>query len=205
MSLLIRSTLILSLCFSSALFAFEGDSPFFSINGAFGVGNYAKATKQEDQAIGRLSLSSLLKKGNLAFGIEGGLQTGNTIRFDFPEEDIFVLGGVPIEVQIKPLLDILLITRIDIPNKPLFGMLKGGIAYRQMQADRQSVNNVTDVAAEIQAVVGLMISKNASINLSYQYIFGTDPTLKVDPSTESGILSHIPEQQALMLGFSYNF
>ena len=127
------------------------------------------------------------------------------MRLNFPKDDIFILGGVPIQAQVKPLIDVLFTFQMNLMEDTWFGFLKGGAAYRQMQIDRESVNDLSGFAPEMQAGLGYRLNEQASINLTYQYIWGKDADFKVDALEETGFLCNIPAQQALMLGFSYNF
>ena len=79
MSLLLRCILPLALCLPATTFACDFcDNPIsFTLDGAFGAANYANTFNHDGQtAVGRLSLGLMLKQENLAFGIDGGLQTG---------------------------------------------------------------------------------------------------------------------------------
>ena len=43
------------------------------------------------------------------------------------------------------------------------------------------------------------------LNLGYQAIWGKQSQLEINTQTETGILHNIPLQQAVLLGFSYQF
>jgi hypothetical protein len=82
------------------------------------------------------------------------------MRLDVTQDILDELGGLPIQSTIKPLLDLLVsIKRIPSNNGPLFSVLKGGIAYRRWQFEnRDSINDVAELAAEVQAGLGYTIS-----------------------------------------------
>lgn len=178
------------------------------VQSSLGMAYYSNATNLEGRtAIGRLSLGrSLFHMPYGQLGIEVGVQSGNTMHLDFSKESIDVLGGVPIEAQMKPMLDILLgFNTKSLGNSPFSAWLKGGMAYRTLQVDRESVNGVSDYSPEIQVGVGYTINERASINLGYQIIWGKQPLLRIDKGSETGVLSSMPTQSAVMIGFSYKF
>ncbi|MBA2651647.1 MAG: hypothetical protein H0U73_05200 [Tatlockia sp.] len=180
----------------------------WAVHGAFGMASFPGVPNQEGQtAVGRLSLGHALLTNALGqAGFEAGIQSGNTLHLLLPEESIEVLGGVPLKAEIKPLLDGLIgLKTRPFPGLPLITWLKGGVAYRQLQVDQLEVNHLKGFSPEIQIGLGYQINENASINLGYQKIWGKNPELIVDPETRTGILRNLPEQQALMLGVSFNF
>lgn len=201
--------LIFTLSFSTAGLACGGyscNNPSLNLNAAFGYANFANAMNQDGKAAaGRLSLGGTIFREKYGLGIEGGIQTGNIMHLKFSKEELFALGGVPLEVQIKPLLDLLLSLQVKINDDSLFGIIKGGMAYRQMQVDEQAVNDLSSFSPEIQAGIGYQIGEQLFVNLIYQHVFGKAPTLTVDSLNETGILANIPAQQAIMLGVSWHF
>jgi hypothetical protein len=63
-------------------------------------------------------------------------------------------------IIVKPTLDILLTARMQFtPDcRPVFGFLKGGMAYRVAQLDRREVNDLTKYSPEVQAGIGYQCS-----------------------------------------------
>jgi hypothetical protein len=178
------------------------------VNAALGMTYYSSAMSHDGQvAMGRFSLGRSLF--HLPFGqidIEAGIQSGNTLLLDFPKEEINILGGVPIEIQVKPILDALIgFGTKPMGNAPINAWFKGGIAYRTLQADRESVNDINQFSPEIQVGVGYAINKCTSLNLGYQTILGKQPKLEINTQNETGSLHNIPLQQAVLLSVSYHF
>lgn len=139
-------------------------------------------------------------------GLELGIQSGNTMRLNFSKESVEALGGVPIEVQVKPILDLLVDFQTKpINNTPLNLWIKGGTAYRTAQLDRESVNDSSRFSPELQVGMGYFINERTSLNLGYQAIWGKKPQLVINPQTETGVFRYIPMQQAVFLGLSYHF
>lgn len=152
--------------------------------------------------------------GRLAFhympirylGLELGIQSGNTMRFIANKETIDILGGVGIEGQIKPIIDVLLTAQSPTlsPSFPLYASAKAGMAYRQLQMDRESLNDISQTKPEFQVGLGYRLNPHLDISVMYQYMVGANPKIHADPLTESGLVSHIPAQQAVFLGLTYN-
>lgn len=178
------------------------------IDGALGMAFYSAAVDKEPQvATGRLSVGRILATQTYwQAAIELGLQSGNTLALRFPKEAIDALGGVEIEATIKPMLDGLVSIRSEtLIEFPLFSWVKAGVSYREMTVDKAAVNTSKGFSPEVMAGLGFQINEQAVMRLGYQYIHGQNPTLSVDEVNESATLRHLPAQQALLLGFSYQF
>jgi hypothetical protein len=140
------------------------------------------------------------------FGLELGVQSGNTMHLDVSEATLDELGGLPIQSTMKPMVDLLATAKITPTNSPFFALLKGGIAYRHWQFDgRNSVNNLSKFSGEVQAGAGYSIGSLASLSLLYQGVFGGNPNFTVSEVCPSGRVSRIPTQQGVLLSFSFNF
>lgn len=206
-----RITLIVTflLGMSSILHAHDESSlSRWGVGGALGMSYTSNTLNKSNQtALGRLSLgATLLSLSTWQTGIEIGVQSGTTFRLSLPKESIDSLGGVPIEVTMKPFLDVLAGLNLKpSSNVPMNLWLKGGAAFRMMQVDREEVNDLSQISPELQVGLGYEISRQATINLGYQVIWGQKPKLEVNLQNETAILQHIPMQQAVMLGFSYKF
>lgn len=183
----------------------EEDVSHWYLNGAFGYASYANHNGHT--SLGRLGLGYLLPgAGYFQFGLEGGIQNGHTMRPHFPIASIGALGGVPVELQLKPMLDLLAVVKtIPLDSIPLFAYLKGGVLYQQLHIDRETVSTVRRFTPEVIAGLGYKLNDQASINLSYQYFWGRAPQLAVYEWTQTAILRNIPSRQAVMIGFSFNF
>ena len=139
------------------------------------------------------------------FGAEIGVQNGNTARLNIPQETMDSLGGLLPQVTIKPMLDLLATASWQpVERVPVFGIIKPGISYRRLQVnDRITFNDLSSVAFELQAGIGMHISDRASISLNYQGIFDGNTTYTVDTTTYTGQISNIPAQNGLLLSLSY--
>ena len=157
---------------------------------------------QGNTALGRLSFDYMPIKH---LGIELGVQSGNTMRFAAGQETVDTLGGVGIEGHIKPMIDVLVTIKSPNINSsiPLYASVKAGVAYRQLQMDRESINDLSQVRPEFQAAVGYRVNPRLDINLTYQYVSGGNPNICANQFTEQGQISNIPIQRAVLLGLTY--
>jgi hypothetical protein len=186
---------------------FETD-PSWALGINLGGTYYANGYGHDGQsAIGRLSIEKLLLTSEtLNFGIELGIQNGNTMRLDIPQETLDVLGGEPVSIIVKPTIDLLLTARSQLtPDCPVFVFAKGGMAYRVAQLDRREVNDLTKYSPEVQAGMGYQMNDYLSLNLSYQSIFGGNPRFALNETNELANISNIPNQQSVMIGLSLYF
>ncbi|KTD32207.1 hypothetical protein Lnau_3118 [Legionella nautarum] len=186
----------------------EEDVSHWYLNGAFGYASYANHNGHT--SLGRLGLGYLLPGvGYFQVGLEGGIQNGHTMRPYFPVASINALGGVPVELQLKPMLDLLAVVKtVPLDAIPVFGYLKAGALYQQLHIDRETVTPVKrfrGVTPELIVGLGYKLNDQASINISYQYFWGRAPQLVVNELTQTATLRNIPSRQAIMLGFSFNF
>ena len=157
-------------------------------------------------ALGRFALARDLGTfKTVRLGVEVGVQNGNTARLNIPQSTIDYLGGVLPQVTIKPMLDFLATASWQpVESNPLFGLIKPGIAYRRLQVnDRVTFNDISEVAFELQAGLGMRISDRASLSLSYQGIFDNYTTYTINTTAFTGHISNIPMQNGLLLSLSY--
>lgn len=157
-------------------------------------------------AIGRFAIGrELLNTRYSNFGLELGLQSGNTMRLDVSEAILDELGGMPIQTTMKPMLDILATVKIAPIDSLLFAQIKGGGVYRYWQFDgRNSVKDISKINGEIQAGFGYSIGRLTAISLLYQGIYGSDPNFTLSATCPSGRVSALPTQQGVLLSFSFN-
>lgn len=182
------------------------DQPW-SITASFGSGKYAHIySKDGKTALGRLALGNeLVLTGDYAVGLELGFQNGNHMRLNIPKETLAVLEWLPVRTSLGPMLDLLITAKSDpLGGSAFFAQLKGGVAYRYWQIKNQPVNDLSQLAGEIQAGFGYPITALANLSLLYQGVFGGDPNLTINTVTKSGHVSNIPALHALLLGFSVN-
>jgi len=182
------------------------DNHPWSVTASLGYTDYQQAYQSDGQtALGRLAIDrALFIKKHTALGLELGVQNGNSMRLDAPQATLDVLGGLPIQSTVKPLLDLLATAKTEALGKSLvFAQVKGGIAYRRWQfEDRTSVSNLSNIAGELQAGFGIPLSQTTNLSLLYQGIYGGNPNFTVNATNGTGHVSTIPIQQGALLSLS---
>lgn len=183
------------------------DQPW-SITASAGSGNYQLPSKEKNTALGRLALANeMFLAGDIALGLELGLQTGNRMELELTKKTLNALKKwMPIQTTLAPTLDLLITTKSDpLGNSSFFAQLKGGVAYRHWRDDRIPLNEISQLAGEIQAGFGYPITALASLSLLYQGIFsGNGPNFHLDPYSQKEQLSNIPTLHAILVGLSVN-
>ena len=178
----------------------------WSVTASLGYTNYQAMYLNTGQTmLGRLAIGKeFFTKEAFGFGMELGVQNGNSMQLGASDEALNVLGGLPIQSTVKPVFDVLAtLSTAPIGRSILFGQLKGGVAYRSWQfEDRHSINNLSRLAGEVQAGLGFQLSERTKLSLLYQGIFGGNPKFSVNPITETGHVNSIPIQQGLLLSLS---
>lgn len=157
-------------------------------------------------AIGRFAIArDVTRFQSMQLGLELGVQSGNTMRLNIPQSTLTQLGGMPIQANIKPMLDLLATARTEpLMNTPVFGVVKAGVAYRRMQInDRVTVNDLSQLGFEVQAGIGTDITKKAKLSLVYQGIFDGSTNFTVNTTAGTGHVSNIPAQNGVLLNLSY--
>ena len=176
----------------------------WSVTGSLGYTVYEEMYRDDGQtALGRLAIGRDIYAGHsLIWGLEVGVQNGNTMRYFPSQAAVDALGGLPIQTTVKPMLDALVTLKAaSFSASPIFAQLKGGIAYRRWQFnDRNSINDKSQIAAEAQAGLGYSISERASLSLSYQGVFGSSPNFWLNTDNATGQVSNIPVQHGMLLG-----
>lgn len=182
------------------------DQPW-SITASFGNSRYTHIdSRDKHSAVGRLAVGNeLLLTGDYALGLEMGFQNGNHIQINIPKETLNVLGWLPVNTTIRPMLDLLITAKSDpLGGSAFFAQLKGGVAYRYWQLKNEAEQDLTRLAGEIQAGFGYPITALANLSLLYQGIYGNDPHYRVITYNQSGHITNIPALHAILLGFSVN-
>lgn len=140
----------------------------------------------------------------ISVGAEAGVQNGNTMRLDINQFQLNELGGLPVQTTVKPMLDLLATASYQPINMPAFGLVKAGIAYRRLQInDRVTFNDLSEVAFEVQAGLGMHLSDRASLSLNYQGIFNGNTRYIINTTQFIGHISNIPNQNGILLSLSY--
>ena len=146
----------------------------WAVIGSLGYVNYLNSDCDGQTAVGRFAIvRELFTIPYSSFGLEMGVQSGNTMGLDVPEATLEELGGVPIQSTMKPMLDLLATVKFNLLGSPFFAQLKGGAIYRQWQFDgRNSILNLSKINAEVQAGFGYSIGQYGSLSLLYQGVDG---------------------------------
>ncbi len=191
-----------------------------SVIGSIGYTNYNDAYKGGPSAdelaqsaigdgqtpVGRFAIGWYVGNVKSAdIGLELGLQSGNTMRIDVAQTTLNIMGGLPIQTTVKPMLDLLVTaTWQPLQRAPVFAIIKGGIAYRRMQVnDRVTVNDLSEVAFEAQAGLGVHVIDAVNLSLTYQGIFDGNLEYTVNDSLLIAHQHHIPNQNGVLLNISY--
>ncbi|MCR9192487.1 MAG: hypothetical protein NXI01_07485 [Gammaproteobacteria bacterium] len=153
---------------------------------------------------------------NFQIGGELGVQTGNSQRLSATTAVSALNGGLPFQATVKPLIDLLATLTYKIqPDSPYAVILKGGIAYRQLQLDGVSSNkdSLSKVNGEFQAGLGYRLSEHAQLTAMYQGIYSSSNAGVNFVSTNNlgfvnagyFTVSQIPTQNSGFLGIDYTF
>ena len=184
---------------------------FFYIGAYGGYGAVSGGYKHDGKvAQGRLSLGHHVKQyKNVFFGGEIGIQSGNTMRLEASPSVINPATDLPPQATLKPLIDLLFTAKGQIlPEKNLYYLLKGGVAYRQLQLDDRTAtygDGLSNVTGELQAGLGMNITEHVFLNVFYQGIYSNSTAGVTLDSAGNTPISHIPTQQAGFLGIEYSF
>lgn len=179
--------------------------------GAYGGYGHIDGTYHQDGNVAQgrftLGLHSTTYK-TFTFGIEAGLQSGNTMRLSASQSIIDNAGGLPVQVVLKPIIDGLLTVQSHFsPTSPFVYFLKGGIAFRQMNVEDRtsSQDHLSKINPEFQAGLGYAMTEHVMISAFYQGIYSKNQA-NVQPNSVGDLtIAHIPTQQAGFLGVQYFF
>ncbi len=196
--------------------ALEKDAPVqrdihrWSATGSIGYTQFQQAGDGSGGALlGRFAIGrDFYNTEKTRFGLELGVQNGNRMSIAASQDTLDALGGLPVWTTVKPMVDFLATYQVAVLHEsPAFVVLKGGAAYRQWEAERQSINNLSQIAGEIQAGIGVAVVERATLSLLYQGIYGANPdfTVNTTPNQEfngTGHVSNIPVQNGVLLSLS---
>ncbi len=174
------------------------------ISGSVGYTAFQQAGDSSGGALlGRFSIGKALYHVNHTMaGLELGVQNGNRMSLGVPQSTLDEMGSLPIWTTVKPMVDLLATLQVGSDRTPAYLLIKGGVAYRTWEMERQSINNLSQAAAEVQAGVGVPISKMATLNLLYQGVFGADNKFTVNPDS-SAYVYNIPVQNGVLLTLTF--
>lgn len=177
----------------------------WGFSASLGATQYENVYHNDGQsALGRLSLESRYPFSDFgSIALEAGIQNGNTMRLDISQLTLDLLGGEPVSISVKPMIDVL----VGLQIKPFddigfFGSIKGGIAYRQIQMYRNEINDLTKFSPELQVGLGYQINDNMAIHAHYQHVFGGNPNYQLNSALTGATLSNIPSQRSVLLGLT---
>lgn len=179
--------------------------------GAYGgYGNVSGAYKNDGQmAQGRLGLGlHAAEYRAVTLGAEVGVESGNDMRLQADTALMDSTGGLPIQSTLKPLLDLLITVQGRFSeNYPVIGILKGGIAYRQLQLEDRtsSRDELRKINPELQLGLGTNITQNVILTAFYQGIYSGSTAGVSLNSVGDATISHIPTQQAVFVGIECSF
>ncbi|NCT57853.1 MAG: hypothetical protein GW760_09140 [Legionella sp.] len=212
--MLIKSTLLaIGCCVSLASFAGSMGTPPpppvvddcpWMITGSLGYAGLEGAYGGQGQsAVGRLGIGKVLRDyGRSSLGWELGVQNGTTMQLFMPQATRDAFGDV--SVTVKPWLDLLATWRFNfVSTLPMFGDIKLGAAYRRMDVlIRNTVNNKSQFAGEVQAGLGMPITNVATLSLLYQGIYGANVNFQANLVTDTGLIGNIPVQNGVLLSLN---
>ena len=157
--------------------------------------------------LGRLALTrKVLRYDNIDWGLELGAQLGNQARSNFTDAQLAPLGGVPVQITIKPGLDLLATAKKPLGKAyPVSLLFKLGFMYRQMSTDRDTISDLKRINPELQVGFAKEIGKQTSLELTYQGIYSSNMTLTTEGALGAGVggLSNIPTQNGLLFTFHW--
>ena len=178
----------------------------WSITGSVGYAGLDGAYGGQGQtAIGRLGIGKIFRDvGRSSLGWELGVQNGTTMQLLIPQATLDLLGGVPVTVAVNPLIDLLGTLRFTpVSTTAAFMDIKLGAAYRRMDVlIRETVNNKSQFAGEVQAGFGVPITDAATLSILYQGIFGGDVNFRANATERTGLISNIPVQNGVLMSLS---
>lgn len=175
------------------------------ITASIGYTNYEHMQHNDGEtALGRLAIGGEFTQFyGVMIGGEVGVQNGGNMRLDLTKTQLELLGSSPVKLTIKPTIDLLVTVKSTIfPTSSAFIIGKGGVAFRQMQNDRNNINDLSQAAGEIQVGLGHPISEITNLMLSYQGIYGGSQNFTINKATKTAQIGHIPSQQGVLLGVS---
>lgn len=203
--------LIVSFCPIAAFSGAMGTTPLQFYMGAHGGYGAMDGGYERDgySALGRLSFGVHAKEyKQWLLGAELGVQSGNDLRLKVNSSVIDASGGLPVQATSKPFVDLLATIKMQIEqNKPLFLLVKGGVAFRQFQLEDRtsSSDSLTKANGEFQGGLGLQMTEHVSLLVMYQGIYENNTAGVKLNSVNDTTISHIPTQQAGLFGVEYSF
>lgn len=200
-------TLCLTLVITAKAFSIPPPNFPWSIGGYIGFENTQDMFENDGHtAMGRFSINrSLFYWGRTSVGVEAGIQSGNQMRLDITKANLDILGGVMITGTLKPMVDILVSARTLLPKLPMAFLIKAGINYRALQMDRIEVNDLEQIAPELQIGLEYNVTPHLSFAAYFQKIFDNSLNFNMFPQTERATIGSIPATSSLFFGMTLYF
>jgi hypothetical protein len=188
----------------------------WSVVGSIGYTYFQNTAEGGGTPVGRLGVAKdifnlgdaglnndFMDMSSMHLGLEFGVQNGNRMSLSASQTALDALGGLPIWTTTKPMLDLLGTLKVaPMSDSPVFLTIKGGVAWRQWVLERDTINNLSQAAGEIQAGVGIPVADAATLSVLYQGIFGSSASLTANAATGLGTVSNIPVQNGVLLSLS---
>lgn len=188
----------------------------WSVIGSIGYTFYQNTASGGSTPVGRLAIAKdiynlgdaglnndFIDMSNLNLGLEFGVQNGNRMSLSASQTALDAMGGLPIWTTVKPMLDLLGTLKFaPMVDTPAFLTVKGGVAWRQWMLERDTINNLSQAAGEVQAGVGIPVADAATLSVLYQGIFGSSPNFTVNTTTGTAHVANIPIQNGVLLSLS---
>jgi len=191
---------------ASTAFAAPESAPW-STSLSIGYGSFSNMF-QDDGRYALLKLGfgkGIFEYKSTLFGLELGVETGNTMRLDVSREILDQLGGLPFQSRVKPIIDLLGTARIPVRDSGVSVLLKAGAALRTWQFDRCSADDRSVGDPEFQAGFAWTINKHIFTHLTGRVILGRKVTWFVDPSLDQLSISGMPNQYGILFGTTFLF
>ncbi len=188
----------------------------WSVVGSIGYTYYNNTNAGGGTPVGRLGIAKdiynlgdaglnndVVDMSNMNLGLEFAVQNGNRMSLGASQATLNEMGGLPIWTEVKPMLDLLGTLKFaPMTDTAAFVSIKGGVAWRQWMLERDTLNNLSQAAGEVQAGVGIPVADAATVSVMYQGIFGSSAGFTVNPATGTGSVSNIPVQNGVLLSLS---
>ena len=129
------------------------------------------------------------------------------MRLQASDALILAAGGLPIQSTLKPVVDLLLTFKTHLTaNSPLFAVIKGGVAYRELVLNDRtsSEDGERQFDGELQAGLAYNLTDHATISAMYQGIYSGGNAGIALNNAGNVTLSRIPTQQAGFIGIEYS-
>lgn len=211
--IMLLSLLFMSIGATAASYAPQQSTSPWHVSAGGGYTFYPDMLGSDGESVfGRFAISRDIKEMNgMMWGLELGIQTAAQMRLELTPTQNSDLGDTSVISFIKPMADLLVsVSKSVNDDNQVSAFIKGGIAYRHMVFDRDTITPLRKINPELQVGLAKRISNNAIIALAYQGIY----TGKVDLTTSNptniegagtGNVKNIPSQNGVLLTVNFDF